>query len=111
MGKDTTRLDAVVACADLVARTGAREFELGYLDDDVPVEKARWYAHAKYRGARLTCEEQASPEAAADGLAHRLLDGGICTGCNGLVGTECRWHRDGTAWVRGCDGKRKATRR
>ena len=42
--------DAVIACADLVGRTGAKEFQVGYLHDDVPVEQAGWYAHAQYQG-------------------------------------------------------------
>lgn len=109
--RDTTRLDAVVACVDLVARSGGKSFEVGYLEDDVPVEKARWYATAVFRGAKLSCDEQSSPEAAADGLAHRLLEGAQCAGCQRRVGTVCRWRRNGTAWVRGCDGKRKATKR
>jgi len=39
--------DALIAAADLVGRTGATGFEIGYLHDDVPAEKAGWYAHAQ----------------------------------------------------------------
>lgn len=105
------RLDAIIAAADLVARSGGLEFEIGHLEDDVPPEKARWYAQARFKGGLLVCDEQASPEAAADGLAHRLLAGAMCSGCQQAVGEGCRWRRDGRAWVRGCDGKRKATQR
>lgn len=39
----------MIACVDLVGRCGAREFEIGYLHDDVPVAQAGWYASAFYR--------------------------------------------------------------
>ena len=113
--------NAVVAVADLCARTGATSFEVGYLDDDVPSEQARWYAQAQFRGARVVAEEKRSPAEAADVLARKLLQGGECTNCGrkvrvGWLGPSestsrrCRWWRDGAAWIRGCDGKRKATR-
>jgi len=35
--------DKVVACADLVGRSGARQFQIGYLNDEPP---HAWYAHA-----------------------------------------------------------------
>lgn len=110
-------IDAVLACAQLVARSGGHDFEVGYLDDDVPVDKARWYAQASYRGARLFVDERASPDEACDALARRILGGGQCTECHRRVriGSKwearfCNWHRDGDAWVRGCDGKRQLTR-
>ncbi len=40
--------DAVTACADLVGRTGATNFTIGYLHDDVPPDQAAWYAHAQF---------------------------------------------------------------
>lgn len=109
--------DATIACADLCARIGATSFEVGCLDDDVPVEQARWYAHAQFRGSRVTVEDKRSPDEAADALAERLLRGGRCTLCDRIVTlvvvheTRCTWWRDGSAWVRGCDGKRQATRK
>lgn len=107
-------VDAVLACADLAARAGAKDFEIGYLDENVPVDKARWYAQASFRGARLIADEKTSPDEAADGLARRLLAGASCTNCFQKVTlagqSGCRWHRDGAAWVRGCDGKRQATK-
>lgn len=111
---DEIETDSVVAVADLCARSGATSFELGYLDDNPA--RPRWYATAFFRGARLIADEKASPDEAADGLARRLLSGGQCTGCQRVVtlsdkGGGCRWHRDGPSWVRGCDGKREATKR
>lgn len=99
--------DAVVACADLVGRAGAKGFEIGYLHDDVPFEQAGWYAHAQYRGARLTVEDRRSPSEAALALAERLLNGASCR-CGNLVtlnddGPGCRWQLQGKAWQPGCD--------
>lgn len=122
--------DAVVAGADLVGRTGATDFEVGYIHDDVPAEEAGWYAHAKYRGARITTDDHRGPVEAVEALARRLLEGGKCTRCGGVValsdagamvyptatladGTRwdletaraagmCRWTRNGRRWVAGC---------
>jgi hypothetical protein len=99
--------DAVVACADLVGRAGAREFEIGYQRDDVPVEEAGWYASASYKGARLMADEHRSPTAAALALAERILSGGTCR-CGQPVALNddtpgCRWQLMGKRWEPGCD--------
>lgn len=70
--------DIITACADLVGRAGAREFEIGHIHDDVPVEEAGWYAHATYQGARIQAQDHRSPTAAALALAERILSGGLC---------------------------------
>lgn len=99
--------DVVIACADLVGRAGASGFEIGYLHDDVPVEEAGWYAHAQYRGARITVEDHRSPTGAALALAERLLSGATCrcrkpvTLSGGQPG--CRWRLAGQRWEPGCD--------
>lgn len=125
--------DAIVAAADLVGRSGAQGFEIGYLHDDVPVAEAGWYAHAQYRGTRITCADQPSPTAAAEGLARRLLTGAKCAHCGRLVSLDpagayardatlvdgspwlagqqaaagvCCWRRAGRSWVRGCEAGR-----
>lgn len=130
--------DALHAAVELVGRTGATGFEIGYLHDDVPVEKAGWYAHAQYKGARITAEDHPGPVEAAEALARRLLTGAKCTGCGGLIalsdagafayssatladGTvwdaktaaaagQCRWIRAGAHWQKGCGSKRTAVR-
>jgi hypothetical protein len=124
--EDDARL---IAAVHLVGRTGAKEFEIGYLHEDVPPSEAAWYAHARYKGARITEENHASPVEAAEALARRLLTGARCK-CGKLValrddgafaftrsrlsdGSEwsagdaaragqCRWRRDGRVWVSGC---------
>jgi hypothetical protein len=118
--------DAVIACADLVGRTGARGFQCGYLTEEGAGD---WYAYAAYRGARVTVEGYPGPSEACDGLARRLLEGGRCA-CGKLValsdsgavafasaamadGSEwtagqaaaagqCRWTRMGKRWVSAC---------
>lgn len=123
--------DAIVACADLVGRTGATAFQIGYLHDDVPVEQAGWFAHAQFRGARISVEDHRGPVEAAEALCRRLLTGAKCR-CGRLVALsdegaiafdghladgsrwtteqaaaagQCRWRRMGPRWVRGCERK------
>lgn len=99
--------DAVIACADLVGRAGATQFKLGYLHDDVPIEEAGWYAHAQYRGARITVDDRRSPSEAALAFAERLLRGAACR-CGKTVTLNdgspgCRWQLQGKRWQPGCD--------
>lgn len=103
--------DALDAAVDLIGRTGARGFEIGYLHDDVPAKEAGWYAHAQYQGTRLIAEDHPGPVEAAEALARRLLTGGTCTHCKGFItlsdrkqkrGKVCRWTRQGARWERGC---------
>lgn len=100
--------DLVIAAADLVGRTGATQFQIGFMHEDVPADEAGWYASAWYQGARVTVGEQRSPMDAADGLARRLLRGARC-GCGRKVAlhgigkpSECRWRREGPVWVSAC---------
>lgn len=134
--------DALIAAVELIGRSGAREFEVGYLNDtDEPAfaeHGPQWWAKAQYRGERLIVEDFTRPDHAADALAKRILEGGMCNHCKALVafdddgafayerahlldGTEwtaeqaeaagqCVWRREGRHWKRGCEGK-KPTRR
>lgn len=99
--------DSVVACVDLVGRTGASNFQIGYVHDDVPMEQAGWYATAHFKGARITVENQTHPALAAEGLSLRLLSGATCR-CTAVVALAddqdgCRWQRVGKRWEPGCD--------
>jgi hypothetical protein len=76
--------NAVTACADLVGRSGAKQFQIGYLHDDVPSEKAGWYAIAYYVGGRIAAADQPSPTRAATELARKILTGAKCR-CGRLV--------------------------
>lgn len=123
--------DALIAAVDLIGRSGGKRFEFGYLDEDVPVERARWWAHADYGGTRISEENHRGPLEAIEALARRVLTGGMCTHCRGLIALsdagalvtpgarmldgsvmtedrargmgQCRWTRVGKKWVRGCD--------
>lgn len=64
--------DALNAAINLVQRSGAQSLEFGYLNDDVPVGEAAWWAHAQYRGTRLTVEHHGGPVEAVEALARRL---------------------------------------
>lgn len=121
--------DEVLAAVDLVGLTGARNLVFGYLHEDVPPEQADWYAHAQYRGSRITVEHHTGPAAALIALARRLLTGARCQRCGGLVqlsaagavfyrdarmvdgssfperdalARQCQWRRIGKKWVQGC---------
>jgi len=104
--KTVVYTDAVVACADLVGRTGAMGFTLGHVHENVPIEKAGWYAEALYQGARLSTGEHRSPTAAAMDLAERLLRGSACK-CGQRVTLSdesrgCRWQLVGKRWQSEC---------
>lgn len=72
-----------------VGRTGARGIEIGHLEDgDVPIDQARWYATAQYRGAKVSCDEQTSPIAAVVGLYAMLAAGGTCVTCRRTVAID-----------------------
>lgn len=100
--------DAMVASLDLIRRMGAKTTEFGYLDDDVPVEEARWWAYAQFRGARVQVDDEKGPVEALEALARRLLKGARCRRCgepvtlvDGVQG--CRWRRVGQKWEPGCN--------
>lgn len=124
--------DALVAAVSLVGHAGARDFEFGYLHDDVPVHEADWWAKAQYQGTRIMVEHCTGPVEAAESLAERLLTGAKCMWCNGLVALnsegataypgatmadgsqmprahadlaalgQCLWQRLGKRWEPGC---------
>ncbi len=120
--------DAVIAAIEVIGRSGATDFAFGYLDEDVAIADARWWAHAQYRGARITVENHAGPVEAAEALAVRIIHGGLCTGCQRVAAMTddpvpvgdytvggvrldpaelqrrgaCRWVRVGRRWEQGC---------
>ncbi len=103
----TAEEDAVIACADLLDRAGAKGFEIGYMHEGVPAEDAGWYVTAQYQGGRIMTDEHPSPGAAAVAMAERILRGGACRcGRPSAVrrGQEgCLWLLVGQRWEPSCD--------
>jgi hypothetical protein len=115
-GLPQEHLDAIVACADLVGRSGGKDFEVGYLDETAAIEDARWYATASFLGAKVIIDEQPSGALACELLARKLLEGGQCVHCRRVVTVRgegvgalsifgrrgpktCLWIRDGERWA------------
>lgn len=119
----------IIAGANLVGRSGARNFEIGYLHEGVPSHEAAWFAQARFRGGLVVVEDYPSPVEAIEALVRRLLTGARCR-CGSLVSLTdecafafedptmadgskfpveeaeaaglCRWQRKGARWVSAC---------
>ncbi len=101
--------EVIRATADLIGRTGATQFEIGWEHDDVPVELMGWYCKATYQGTEIRAEG-AGPIEAADALARKVLDGGLCMYCKRRITIDnvedlekCFRARVGDTWMRGCE--------
>ncbi len=118
----------MLAAIEAIGRTGATDFTFGHLEKDVPIAKARWWAHARYRGTRIQVDEHVGPVEAIEALVARLLHGAFCLGCGKLTAITddpvpvpatrldgkpvdendvrrrgiCNWRREGKHWRRGC---------
>lgn len=118
------------AAVDMVRRTGARDFQLRYQDDDEPVV---WMAVAHHvldpenrplpapLGGfdQWTVGAGFQPEVAATRLCEELIDGGICTHCGKPSvfepGFGRAWLEEHVCWTqydpelavyrRGCEGE------
>ena len=80
----------IPALIDMLGRTGAREFQLRFSDDEVPViwmAAARWKNHWEAAGAT-------TPYLAMFRLAESVMDGGECTHCHKPTGIDDRLERD-----------------
>lgn len=109
---DEATQERMMAAIDAIARSGAKGFEVGYLDEDVPAHLARWYATATYHGAKQSSQEHPDPASATEGLMAKLLVGGRCVACGQRITLEgwagddkpkrCVWHRVRACWVPGC---------
>jgi hypothetical protein len=103
--------EALQAAADIVGRTGASDFEVGYERDGVPTEQAGWYAEATYKTGQKVRVEGIGPVFAADNLVRYLLDGGQCLHCQAPIVVAgplkgcCYWTREGDKWWAGCQNR------
>jgi hypothetical protein len=114
--------DRLLAAYDFIRRTGARQIDIRYSDDESPVV---WFVVAHYDGrnpAGIEGQEvdaSLSPVRAALRLCERLADGGQCRHCRRPTGLEpdsletmpmdelvCWWQYDPELkkFRRGCEG-------
>jgi hypothetical protein len=105
-----------IAGVDLIRRTGAKQFQIRYSDDEEPVV---WFAVALYEPRRWEADAGGDPLQAVMRLCERLVDGGTCAKCGrptgidpALLGQEmpmpemiCWWQFDPgmRKFIRGCD--------
>jgi hypothetical protein len=102
--------DVLLAAVDLVGRTGATNFEIGYLNDPEEPEYAErgpeWWAKAQYQGNRISVDGFDRAEGAAQALAVRILTGAKCR-CgrlvalsdDGAIAYPTTAMADGTTWT------------
>lgn len=115
MKRDSYDYPVVLAAADLAHRVGGEDFRVGYRHEDIPMERAAWFASCKLAGDTLAVEDMPSPEAAAYAFAVKLLRAGQCrcgrpvtlsqlnsTSKNGRSSNTCWWRLKGTKWVSAC---------
>jgi hypothetical protein len=103
----------LIAAVNAIGRSGAKDLEIGHIEDGpVPAAFARWYATARFQGAKVIAEEHASPLTALEDLLQRILIGGACVKCRHPItlpdqadagsSDRCTWTRHGDMWVPGC---------
>lgn len=71
------------AVVDMVGRTGAKEIQIRYSDEEKPTV---WFAVAVYSDDRFDCGAGADPYMAVCRLLDQLVDGGQCTHCGRPTG-------------------------
>lgn len=102
--------DVLLATIDLIGRSGAKNFEIGYLNDtgDPAFDTlgAQWWAKAQYHGARITTENHPGPIEACEALATNLLTGAKCRcgklvrlGAFGAIAYDNVQMADGSTWT------------
>ncbi len=100
----------VVACVDMVGRSGAKEFQIRYDEQQTPtvwVAVARYSVRSSPTAIAVRHYEAAggmTPDDAAYRLLEAVLDGGWCRHCSGVVAVEREW-RDDLARITFPDGR------
>mgnify|MGYP000496934788 FL=1 len=98
--------DAMMAAFDLVGRAGARELQVGYLHDDVPVAEA--LARRLLTGAMCRCGRLVALSSAG-GVFYpgaTYPDGQERTEADVRAAGTCRWTREAARWVGACGAGR-----
>jgi hypothetical protein len=75
----------MLAATDLVRRTGAKQVQIRFHDDEQPV---LWMAVALYKDGRSEVAAALNPVRAMLRLCEQLVDGGKCTHCGRPTGLE-----------------------
>jgi hypothetical protein len=70
--------ERLLAAIDLIGRTGAHSFEVGFDDDQTPTT---WWAQARYSGRLMFTDDEPDPLHAVEQLLLRIVNGGRCTHC------------------------------
>lgn len=90
-----TGLDStfIVAAVDLLGRTGAKETQIRYSDDQEPtiwVTTARWEVHGSGAAIHQVWRTGSglTPDDALYDLLEDVIDGGVCTHCRRLTQVE-----------------------
>jgi hypothetical protein len=76
--------DKLVAVVDLLGRTGAKEFQIRYCEEETPVV---WIASARW-GEVWQAAGGMTPWSAVFRLAEATMDGGHCTHCNRMTAVD-----------------------
>jgi len=71
-----------LAAVDMIGRTGAQTFRIGYSDEDDGPPVVVWYAVAQWVGDRAEAAGALDPLTAVLRLAEQVIDGGECTHCH-----------------------------
>lgn len=91
---DQQERDYITAGCDMLRRTGVREVQIRYADDQEPVI---WFVVGTWeRNGRLIPQVGAdfTPRGAMFALLERVMDGGTCQHCKRPVGVEENWGLD-----------------
>jgi len=82
MSEDEDKLKAAI---EFIRRTGARQVQVRYSDDERPTV---WFVVAKYPKNHYEMDAALTPLRAALRLCERLCDGGMCAYCHRPAGFE-----------------------
>jgi hypothetical protein len=83
--EDITKDPRYMAAVDLIGRTGASQFKIGYTDDDAP--PVVWYVCALF-GEHWEVTGAQGPLLALFRMLEALIDGGECQHCHRPTGFE-----------------------
>lgn len=81
----------LVAAVDLIGRTGAKEAQVRWSDDEEPTV---WFVVAKYADGTAEAAAGMNPLVAAIRLVEQLVDGGACAHCGRPSAVSTDWQHE-----------------